>query len=226
MTASRVTAVVLGLALLVGLFVALRTPASPQPAGSPSPVPPAPPYTGSPASRNTGPGMSPDGASALGSLLKSHGRQRKTEGWRGGPEGSSAMDDSQTVVYELKASTLLHGWLQEVQPTLIARCQEHKTEIYLLTGMPMNPELGRFNRYTVRIRFDDKPARREFWSESTDHEAVFAPSPIILARQLAKANELKLELTPFNSSPQTVVLPVAGFQEPLADLAKACGWKP
>jgi hypothetical protein len=101
-----------------------------------------------------------------------------------------------------------------------------QTEIYLLTGMPMNPELGRFNRYTVRIRFDDKPARREFWSESTDHEAVFAPSPIVLARQLAKANELKLELTPFNSSPQTVVLPVVGFQEPLADLAKACGWRP
>lgn len=162
---------------------------------------------------------------ALMEVLRQTGRKKTPEKWTGGPAGSSAMDDSQTVTYELEAQNVLDGWLSHRIPSLIVRCQEHKTEVYIQTGFPLTSELGRFRRHTIRLRFDDRPAGKELWSESTDNEAIFAPSSVALARRIAKTKRLRVELTPFNSSPQTIEFAVEGFQDSAKELGKACGWK-
>ena len=70
-------------------------------------------------------------------------------------EGVSAMDKSKTVVATLSAEGAIQGWLATNTPDLIVRCKEKKTDVYVVTGMSANPELGRYDEYTVRIKLDD-----------------------------------------------------------------------
>jgi hypothetical protein len=84
------------------------------------------------------------------------------------------------------------------------------------------PELGRFQRYTVRLRFDNNPPTSEAWSESTDNKAVFAPRPSSFLKRLAQAKTLRVEVTPFNSNPGVATFYVDGFSEPLAKITEAC----
>lgn len=44
--------------------------------------------------------------------------------WQGGEGKRSAMDDSPTVVFSLKAENEIQGWLAKRTPTLIVRCLE------------------------------------------------------------------------------------------------------
>lgn len=144
--------------------------------------------------------------------------------WTGGRAGFSEMDDSPRVVYSLKAENRIEGWLTKTSPTLIARCQENKTELYVQTGMAANPELGLFNKHTVEVRIDERKPVRQTWSASTDDTALFAPRAIALMRQLAAARRLRVRFTPFNASPQTIEFDVRGFDNRVKDIAETCGW--
>jgi hypothetical protein len=132
------------------------------------------------------------------------------------------MDGSRTVRYQLKASSILEGWLSAEQPVLVASCSEHKIEAYLVTNMPLSPELGKFQKYTVRLRFDSGSPRAEQWSESTDGKAVFAPSPLAFLKRVAKAKLLRMEVTPFRANPGVATFEVDGFVRPLKQITDTC----
>ena len=146
--------------------------------------------------------------------------------WSGGPSGSSSMDDTPTVSYHLEAENTISAWLKEPRPTLIVRCRERETDVFVVTQTAANPEIGLHNEARVRIRLDDAAPRRQRWSESTNNEALFAPGAISLAKQLAKASTLRFEFTPFNSSSQVVTFDVRGFDRVIGEIAKPCGWRP
>jgi hypothetical protein len=149
---------------------------------------------------------------------------RKSSGeWRVSNE-KSEMDGSAKVGLFLDANNEVDGWLKTQRPKLVIRCQEHKTDLYVNTGMPANPEYGSFNEYTVRLRLDQKPPTRQSWGQSTNNESLFAPSAIQLAKQLATAETLIFEFTPFNSSPARAEFNVSGLNEHLKEVAQACGW--
>jgi hypothetical protein len=142
--------------------------------------------------------------------------------WTGGEAERSQMDGSRTVHYQLRSDELLEGWLTTERPVLVAECQERKVEAYLVTGMSLRPELGHFQKYTVRYRFDNNPPISELWSESTDNKAVFAPHPTTFLKKVAQAKTLRIEVTPFNSNPGVATFHVDGFSEPLAKITEAC----
>lgn len=146
--------------------------------------------------------------------------------WKGGVIGRSPMDDSVLIQFHVDAVNELQGWRSSHRPRVVAECREHKTNVYLITGMPLAPELGKFEKYTIRRRMDGRPFRTELWSESTDGAAVFSPSAIALSRELAKTKEMLIEVTPFHSSPQTIIFTVSGFSGPLQAISEACQWKP
>jgi hypothetical protein len=137
----------------------------------------------------------------------------------------SSMDDTQGVYLELEAENTISAWLKNPKPYLYIRCQEKKTEIYVQTGTSAQPELGNYNQATVRIRLDKNAAFRQSWSESTDKEALFAPSGVSLAKQIAKAKQMAFEFVPFNSPPAIVYFNVAGLDEHIGKVAEACKWK-
>jgi hypothetical protein len=63
----------------------------------------------------------------------------------------SEMDGSRIVVLSLAAENEIQGWLSSKVPELNIRCREHKTDLYVVTGMAANVEYGT-ELHTVRIR--------------------------------------------------------------------------
>jgi hypothetical protein len=141
----------------------------------------------------------------------------------------SPMDDSKTVILALDSEGEVDGPLGAVRPKLMIRCQEGKTESYVVTGMAANIEEssdgGPSEYHTVRVRFDDAPPQQfGLWSEATDHQALFIGNGQALAKELSKANAFTFQFTPFDGSPQMARFDVRGLDPHLHKVAEACGW--
>ena len=142
-------------------------------------------------------------------------------------QSTSEMDDSKGVSLHLDADNEIQGWIAKNRPTLIVRCRENRTQVYVITGMASSIETSDdLEAHTVRVRIDDRAAERQRWTDSTDDKALFAPSPLQLARDLTKAKTLRLEFTPFQASPATVIFDVTGLDHHIGKVAAACKWKP
>jgi hypothetical protein len=55
-------------------------------------------------------------------------------------ESRSPMDDSRTVILALDSADVIEGPIGSNKPTLIVRCKEGKTQIYVSTGMAASVE--------------------------------------------------------------------------------------
>lgn len=143
--------------------------------------------------------------------------------WTGGVSGRSSMDDSVTVVYRLPAENVMTGWLAKERPLLIARCKEKETDLYIVWGTPAQVENG--DTRTLRLRIDSAAAETDCWYGSTDDKALFATDPIESMKKLNGARTLRIECTPFNSSPQVATFDVRGFERPMKHVAQACAWE-
>jgi uncharacterized membrane protein len=134
----------------------------------------------------------------------------------------SPMDGSKTVILSLTANAPVEIWLGEKTPKLFIRCKESKTAVYVLTDTASQPEYGSYDTYGVRVRIDDRPARSQRWSESTDNTALFSPEPVALARQLSAARRLRFEFTPFNASRAVAEFDLHGLSDVLSEVTTAC----
>jgi len=158
-------------------------------------------------------------------------------------ETHSPMDDSKTVVLALDSDAVIQGPIGSDKPTLIVRCKEGKTQVYVATGMAASVEQdfdgGPSPDHTVRIRLDQSSALTDHWSESTDHKALFASEIIYdqhggiadvsggaaaFATQLANASTFTFQFTPFDGNPQTARFDIRGLRDHLNKVADACGW--
>jgi len=140
-------------------------------------------------------------------------------------EDKSPMDDSRTVSLSLDAQNPILAWPSETHtPSLILRCKERRTSLYIVNGTAPNVEYGRTDEATVRLRLDSRPAFSQYWSKSTDGDALFAPSPVTLAKQLAASKRLTYEFTPFNSNPATTTFDLSGLDLLIDKVADPCGW--
>jgi type VI secretion system protein VasI len=162
-------------------------------------------------------------------------------------EDRSPMDDSPTVVLSTDSDDLLSGPVGMIRPTLMIRCRQHKTDIYVETGLAASVETsfdgGPRDAHKVGIRLDDRPAEYKSWLESGDHEALFASDIIYrknssgdiagiqdggiveFARQLGEAKNLTFEFTPFDASPKIIRFNLFGLEKHLPTVAQACGWR-
>jgi hypothetical protein len=111
---------------------------------------------------------------------------------------------------------------------LIIRCRKRKTDLYVVTHTPVKTSYG--SDYDelgsrIRTRFDGSPPQADYWSESTDHSAVFAPNPIALARRLSHTKQWLVEFTPYDAAPVTTNFHTEGLAGVLDRVAHACKWK-
>lgn len=139
-------------------------------------------------------------------------------------EDKSAMDGSKTVVISRDAENEIQGWLESNRPSLIVRCQERKTEAYIVTGTAANVEYDTDN-HTVRLRFDDSEPVTQHWSASTDDKALFSPNAIEFAKMLVGSKSLAFEFTPLNANPAIIHFRLEGLAPYLQKAAAACGWQ-
>ena len=144
--------------------------------------------------------------------------------WRGGESERSAFDDSPTIIFTLQAEAEFQGWLERHRAALLVRCRENRTEVFINTGTAASVESGNLDRHAVRIRFDQNEAFTQRWSESSNNEALFASSHIPLARQIAQADRMLFQFTPFNANPAVIEFDVRGFDRHIELVAETCNW--
>lgn len=150
-------------------------------------------------------------------------RVRSTGSWR---RGDATMDGAPSVSYRLDSPQKVSDWLGEIAtPTLVVRCHERRTEVYVATSL-MSAEESMGDLHAVKVRYDDQPVTDERWSESTDDEALFAPDGVAMARRIATAKTLWFEFKPFIADPQGATFHLAGVDGVIAHVASACGWTP
>lgn len=100
---------------------------------------------------------------------------------------------------------------------LAIRCIRRKTELVVATDDVLD-------NGSVRIKFDDAKPDQQVWSESSNHQGLFASDPIGLARRLTKTDSFLFEYKPFQKQPKTVEFKVNGLADKLGPLEEACGW--
>lgn len=161
---------------------------------------------------------------ALVCLWSTPALPQSTDGgkWSGGATERSLIDDSQTVAFSLPAETDFAGWLERHRATLIIRCQENKTAAYIATGTAASVERG--DRHTVQVRFDSRDATTQGWGESTDDDALFAPDPVPLIREIVGADRMIFRFTPFKANPATLEFDVRGLDQHIGLIASECNW--
>ena len=108
---------------------------------------------------------------------------------------------------------------------LVIRCKQRKTDLYVVTETPVQSNYGEFDESDIRYRFDDGKPLHATFSESTDHSAIFAPSPVHLAKRLATARTWLVEFTPYDAAPVTVSFSLEGLAKALPKVGAACGWQ-
>lgn len=158
-------------------------------------------------------------------------------------EEQSPMDDSKTVVLALDSDDMVQGPLGAVRPSLIVRCKEKKTAVYVVTGMATSVEEdfdgGPRLSHTVGIRLNEEASTYHDWYESGDNKALFAGDIIYdtsghasafsggtieFAKRLSLASKLTFQFTPFDGSPQVARFDIRGLDPHLHKVAEACGW--
>jgi len=135
----------------------------------------------------------------------------------------SPMDDSSTVVLSLPAENIIQGWLRRERPTLMIRCQEGDTDVFIHAGTPADVE-NADDRYTVEVRVDKYRSFKDSWLGSTSRDALFAPGAALYAATFAHAESLTIRFTPFNAAPVVIKFDTRGLKGYLRSVAEPCGW--
>ncbi len=149
----------------------------------------------------------------------------RSRGWEV-RERTSPMDDTKTLTLSVDANEEVDGWpSQRVRPTLLVRCKERSTDVYVSIGVSVQSAYGAIDASDVRVRLDSARVEEQRWDESTDNQALFAPNAIRFARRLVKAQKLTFQFTPFNSSPAIVTFDLAGADTLIPKVATLCGWR-
>jgi type II secretory pathway pseudopilin PulG len=169
-------------------------------------------------------------ASAQSLLCLEPGIGQPTAGYKGGPrekpqwefaEHISPMDGTKSQSLRMEAvDSELPGY---ASGALMIRCKGGKTDLYVITGRPAEVEYG-MDTNTVRIRLDDRKPATQHWTESDDHEALFAPSPIGLAQEIAGAHTMLFEYTPFQDTKKLIRFDLEGLKNQVERLAIPCRW--
>lgn len=144
------------------------------------------------------------------------------DGWVARTE-TSPVDDRQNVFLSRTAESEITGWLgKKHRPTLMIRCKENRTEMFVTTGMAASVEYR--DQHTVTIRYDKEPAFEVRMGDSTDKEALFFGDAIPQIKRMMGQQEMLFRFTPFNASPAMTTFKVAGLEEAIKPLRTACGW--
>lgn len=134
-------------------------------------------------------------------------------------ESISKIDDSKTVTLFLDAKNTIKGRFNVERPSMIIRCAENKTALYINTNIYLGIDETR-----VLSRLGKSKARTTNWYISTDNKAVFHPKPIGFSKKMFNYDSLLIELTPYGENPAQIEFDIRGLKHAIAPLRKACNW--
>ena len=127
-----------------------------------------------------------------------------------------------SAAFDLEANQPVPVWMKQVRPTLVVRCMDNRTDVFVYTDSAARIEEQDEN-HTVRIAFDGDEGAHERWPDSVEHDALFAPDGKAMARRILASRQMRFTFSPHNAAPVTATFEVAGLSELLAPIAKRCG---
>lgn len=140
-------------------------------------------------------------------------------------EERSKIDDSSNVFVSIASKDVLHGrYGAKGQARITIACREGKTNLWITFGGHF---MSDYQFGTVTYRVDKHPAKKRHMNESTDHRALglwSAGSAIPFAKELYGGERLFIEATPHSESAVTAEFDIAGLEQAIEPLAKACKW--
>lgn len=138
----------------------------------------------------------------------------------------SKIDDTTTVLLRTRAQEPVAGRFNRIAtPTLVLRCLENTTVAYInFDGLHMT-DIQNYGQVTFRV--DKQKAFSLRTRNSTDNKALglwSGNSAIPFIKRLYGGNTLLVQATPFNDSPVTFSLNIAGLESAIQPLRTACKW--
>lgn len=134
---------------------------------------------------------------------------------------TSPINDTKNVYLQLEADTTIRSMWGQTTPTLIARCKENTTEVFVTWNVFLGTDSTE-----VLERFGSEPARTREWTLSTDNKATFHPgSDTEFLKTMLKHDKLLLQVTPYSESPVMISFDLRGLASVLPELQAACHWK-
>jgi hypothetical protein len=125
------------------------------------------------------------------------------------------------AAFELLSENTVKTWFGPVRPSLVVRCASQRIEAFVVTGSPMKID-PRVEGKTVTISMDGEPARKEQWTDSSDHTAVFAPDPAAFTQRLRTVRTLHFGYSPHNSSDVVAQFHVSGIDALISAASRDC----
>ena len=127
-----------------------------------------------------------------------------------------------SAAFELEANQPVSVWMKQVRPTLVVRCMDKRTDVFVYTDSAARIEEQDEN-HTVRVAFDGDEGAHERWPDSVEHDALFAPDGKAMAGRIQASRQMRFTFSPHNAAPVTATFEVGGLRELLAPIAKRCG---
>jgi hypothetical protein len=138
---------------------------------------------------------------------------RSTDEWTGGRKKSMA--------YELAAERPVRLWMRRATPVLVLRCLAGTLDAFVVTGSATAIEPGRTD-HTVHLALDDGQPETQHWTDSADHDGLFAPNGPAVVSRLASARRLRFSFTPHNAPLAEATFDVSGIEALQARLGQHC----
>lgn len=110
----------------------------------------------------------------------------------------------------------------EKHPTVILRCKNKKTDVYLDWASPMGNVKGPDKKIYLSYRFDNQENQSQEWEYSMDYFSAFSPTPTDFVREMRGKNKLIFEVTPYEQSAVKLLYELKGFDEALNVLIAQC----
>ena len=147
-----------------------------------------------------------------------------THQWSREDEYRWIANHKRSVAYTLDADQQVRVWTTHVRPSLVVRCLNRKTEVFVYTETPSKME-STDGLHSVRLTFDGAAGSEERWPDSAEHDALFAPDGTALARRISSAHRLRFGFSPHNADPVQVDFELGDAATVMSHVAKTCGWK-
>jgi len=126
---------------------------------------------------------------------------------------TSPMDGKKTLLLRVQAPKTSRS------PTLTIQCERGILELVFNARTVLDQTTADQERPSIRMKYDDAPARRVFGNRSTDYQAVFIEAPILHMPALLKAKRVLVEFSPLMKNQIIAEFDVAGLRD-YSDLLK------
>ena len=137
----------------------------------------------------------------------------------------SPLDDSTKVIARVQSSEPLAGRFARQRATFIVRCENNRTNAFIVFGGNFMSDLNNGGR--VDLRVDDRRATYVTMRVSNDNQALGlwdGPAAIRFVQRILDGQSMYFQATPFSESRVFGTFPIAGMDEALQPLRDACSW--